>query len=116
MDVLREFLEDLKRQNLAEGCLLGLLHSLIARRIEKPDGTLVAGGMTWREVATGFKRVRWEKKSVAELGLDPGSLPPRDRQRFWYLAIAQARVDSEQAVRAGELFAERLRQAGYTVS
>jgi hypothetical protein len=115
MDVLREVLDMIKRQGLAEGCLLGLLHILIGRRIEKSDGTVVANGMTWRDVAAWLKKVRWEKKQVAELGLSPARLPPRDRQRFWYAAIAQAGVDSENAARAADLLAARLSQTGYVV-
>jgi hypothetical protein len=42
-------------------------------------------------------------------------LPPRDRQRYWYLAIAQARVDSQEAIQAGNRLALVLREAGYTV-
>jgi hypothetical protein len=115
MDVLREFLDDLKRRGLAAGHFLGLLHVLIGRRIERADGTVVANGVTWRDLAALLKKVRWDKESVTELGLDPAALPPRDRQRYWYTAIARAGVDSEAAGRAGEAFAERLRAAGYAV-
>src|SRR5947209_5462851 len=115
MDVLREFLDDLKRQGLAQGHFLGLLHILIGRRIEKADGTLIANGVSWRDLSALLKKVRWDKSAVADLGLTPAALPPRDRQRYWYMAISQARVDSEPAIRAGDLLAERLRQAGYQV-
>jgi hypothetical protein len=115
MDVLRDFLEDIKRQRLAEGCLLGLLHLLISRHLEKADGTLIGNGMTWRDLAALLKRVRWEKKSVAELGLNPADLPPRNRERFWYSAIAQARVDSEEAARSAETLTGRLRKVGFIV-
>jgi hypothetical protein len=115
MDVLREFLEDLKRRGLAQGLFLGMLNVLIGRRVEKADGTLVANGISWRELAALLRRARWDKNAVRELGLDPAQLPPRDRQRYWYTAIAQARVDSAQAAQAGDQFAERLRQAGYVV-
>ena len=115
MDVLREFLEDLKRRGLAQGLFLGMLNVLIGRRVEKADGTLVANGISWRELAALLQRARWDKNAVRELGLDPAQLPPRDRQRYWYTAIAQARVDSAQAAQAGDQFAERLRQAGYVV-
>jgi hypothetical protein len=115
MDVLREFLEDLKRQNLAQGHFLGLLHILIGRRVERADGTLVASGTTWRDLAALLKRVRWDKNFVTELGLDPARLPPRDRQRYWYTAIAQAQVDSPKASQDADALAERLRDAGYAV-
>ena len=94
MDRLRELLSQLKAQGLAEGHLLGLLHVLIGRRIHRPDGTAIAAGLTWREVASLLKRVRWGPEAVQELGLDPKTLPPRDRERYWYTVITRARVDS----------------------
>jgi hypothetical protein len=115
MDVLREFLEDLKRQGLAQGQFLGFLHALIGRRIEQADGTLVANGMSWRDLAALLKKVRWDKNAVREIGLNPADLPPRDRQRYWYMAIAGAKVDSPQAIQAGDRFAEQLRPIGYVV-
>ena len=115
MDGLREFLGDLKRHDYAQGNFLGLLNILIGRRIEAPDGTVVSNGIPWRVLADWLKRARWEKGVVREFGLDPASLPPRDRLRYWYLAIARARVDSPEATRAGDRLAERLRSAGYVV-
>jgi len=115
MDVLREFLDDLKRRGLTQGHFLGFLHVLIGRRIEKADGTLIANGLSWRDLAALLKRVRWDKMAVTEIGLNPADLPPRDRQRYWYMAIVQAKVDSPQAVQAGDLFAEQLRKVGYVV-
>jgi hypothetical protein len=115
MDVLREFLENLKRRGLWRGHFLGLLNVLIGRRLAQPDGTLIVNGLTWRDLASLLKRVRWDKAAATELGLDPGALPPRDRQRYWYTAIALAHVDSPQASQAGDLFTELLRQEGYQV-
>jgi len=115
MDRLREFLEAVRQHGYARGNFLGLLHVLIGRRIARADGTLVSGGLTWRELAALLKRVRWEPEAVQELGLDPATLPPRDRQRFWYSAISQAGVDSETAARAGDRLARALQAAGYVV-
>ena len=115
MDWLREFLDDLKQRGIAQGNLLGLLNVLIGRRIEKADGTVVSNGITWRELAGFLKKVRWDREAVRELGLDPDQLPPRDRERFWYSVIAQARVDSAAAGQAGDRMAETLRAAGYAV-
>jgi hypothetical protein len=115
MDVLREFLDDLKRQNLAQGHFLGLLHILIGRRIEKADGTLITNGMSWRDLSAQLKRVRWDKNAVREIGLNPADLPPRDRQRYWYTAIVQAKVDSPLGTQAGDLFAQQLQKVGYVV-
>ena len=50
-----------------------------------------------------------------ELGLDPSKLPPRDREKYWYTAIAQAQVDSDAATAAGNRLAEKLQEVGYVV-
>jgi hypothetical protein len=116
MDGVQAFLDDLRRHGLAVGNFLGLLHLLIGRRISQADGTLVSPGMTWRELAALFKRMRWDKDAVRELGLDPADLPPRDRQRFWYMAVAQAKVDSPTAIAAGDRLAEQIQPIGYIVT
>ena len=64
MDRVREFLEFVKTSNLAEGNFHGLLHVLIGRRITKADGTFVSAGLTWREVASWLKKVRWKKEAL----------------------------------------------------
>jgi len=115
MDGLREFLSDLKRHGYAQGNFLGLLNVLVGRRVQMSTGALVSEGLTWRAAAEFLKRVRWDRDAVRELGLDPASLPPRDRLRFWYLAISRAKIDSPQAIQAGDRLAEILRAAGYTV-
>jgi hypothetical protein len=63
-----------------------------------------------------LKRMRWDKDAVRELGLDPAALPPRDRQRFWYTAIAQARVDSAEASAAADQLAALVQPLGYVIS
>jgi hypothetical protein len=115
MDPLRQLLDSLKEGGQAGGNLLGLLHILIGRTVTKADGTPVSGGITWRELAALLKKLRWDKEAVRELGLDPADLPPRDRERFWYTAIARARVDADAAAAAGDALAEVLRDAGYEV-
>src|SRR5262245_7247203 len=105
MDWAREFLEDLKNGGTAQGNFLGLLNVLIGRRIERSDGAVVCSGLTWRQCAALLKKVRWAKDAIAELKLNSESLPPRDREKFWYTAIAQARVDSQEAAKAGDTLA-----------
>jgi hypothetical protein len=112
---MREFLDDLKQHGHAQGNFLGLLNVLIGRRIEKADGTVLSVGLTWRQTADWLKKVRWDKDAVRELGLDPAALPPRDRERFWYSAIARAHVDSADAAAAGDRLATALKSAGYVV-
>ncbi len=116
MDALSTFLNGLKDSALSRGHLLGLLNVLIGRRITAKDGTVVARGLTWRQLAGQFKRLRRDPEQVRELGLEPSELPPRDRQRFWYAAITHARVDSAEAQKAGDRFAELLRKQGYDIS
>lgn len=116
MSGLYDFLADVKQHGQAAGQFLGLLNILIGRRVEKDDGTLISSGVTWRELSFALKKVRWEKEAVHDLGIDPADLPPRDRQRYWYSAIAKARVDSPEATAAGDRLAEALRRIGYTIS
>jgi len=115
MDALQELLEDLKRHGLHQGQALGLFNVLIGRRISRADGAVVSNGLTWRELAAWLKKVRWDRDTVRELGLNPDELAPRDRQQFWYSAIARAAVDSDKAAQAGDRAAERLRKLGYVV-
>lgn len=115
MDRLREFLDQVREQGLASGKLLGLLHILIGRTIALQDGTEVSRGMTWRDVAALLKKLRWEPEQAGELGVDVAALPARDRQRYWYQAITQARVSSPEAVAAADELAEELKSVGYLI-
>lgn len=116
MDALSTFLDELKKSGKTQGHFLGFLHVLIGRRLRKNDGTLICAGLTWRELAIALKKARWDPDAVRELGMDPDALPPRDRQRYWYTAISQAKVDAPTARQAGDLFADLLRGLGYEVS
>src|SRR5437763_17093601 len=116
MDGVPSFLDELRQQGLADGNFLGLIHILIGRRITRADGTVVSPGLTWRSLADLLKSLRWNKDAVREIGLNPADLPPRDRQRFWYTAIAHAEVDSPAAIEAGNRFAAKLASLGYVVT
>jgi hypothetical protein len=116
MDGVRDFLDDVAEHGYSKGQFLGLLNVLIGRRITRADGTILSNGVTWREAATALRKARWNKDVVRELNLDPAALPPRDRERFWYFAIAHANVGSDGATEAGNRFAEKLRAVGYTIS
>src|SRR5262249_61863092 len=85
------------------------------RRVTKADGTAVSTGLTWRELAGLLKLLRFDKELVRELGVDPETLAPRDRQRFWYSAIALARVDSPEALAEADRLAGRLEEQGFVV-
>ena len=115
MDGLETMLAEISKHGLAAGELRGLLHVLIGRTIVRVGGDRVSSGLTWRAAADLLKRVRWEVHTVRDLGLDPDAISPRDRQRFWFSAIAQAQVESAEAVAAGDRFAEKLKAIGYSV-
>ncbi len=117
MDALSTFFDDLKKSGQTQGHLLGFLQVLIGRTIVRAsDKVTVTKGMTWRELAGWLKKVRWDPDAVRELGLDPKELPPRDRQRYWYSAIMQAKVDGADALKAGDRFVDVLRGLGYDVN
>jgi hypothetical protein len=115
MDGVREFLDDVQKRGHANGHLLGLLNILIGRRITRGDGTVICQGITWRELAAELKRCRFDADAVKELDIDPATLPPRARQRFWYAAISQAQVGSPEAMAAGDNLAKLLAKAGYVI-
>ncbi len=115
MDEVRKFLEDVQKKNLAKGHFLGFLHILIGRRIARSDGTIISAGLTWRDVSILLKNVRWDPESARDVMANPDELPPRDRQRYWYSAIAQAQVSSDAAVRDADKLAAALAKAGYAV-
>jgi hypothetical protein len=115
MDGIRELLDSARARGLVTGHLRGLLHIAIGRRVSRPDGTVLSAGMTWREVAAILKQLRFDRELVREIGAEPDHLAPRDRQRFWYSAIAMAKVDSPEAVAQAEALVDRLKDMGYVV-
>lgn len=115
MDGITAFLEVVRSAGLAVGHFRGLLHVVIGRRLTKTDGTLVSRGITWRELAALLKTLRFDRDLVREFGADPDALAPRDRERFWYAAIAQARVDSREAVDEADRLVAPLKTLGYVV-
>ena len=116
MDGTRELLEAVRDHGLAAGRFRGVLHVAIGRKVTRPDGTVVSTGVTWREVAALLKLVRFDKELVRELGADPEALAPRDRQRFWYSAIALGRVDSPEALAEAERLVGPLKDLGFIVA
>jgi hypothetical protein len=115
MDGIRELLDAARSRGLVTGHFRGLLHIAIGRRVTMPDGTLVSAGLTWREIAAILKQLRFDRELVRELGADPDKLAPRDRQRFWYAAIALAKVDSPEAVAQAEAITGRLKDLGFVI-
>jgi hypothetical protein len=115
MDPLAKLFDDLKAGE-TRGHLRGMLHVLIGRKIHDKDGNLICAGLTWRQTAAWLRKVRWDPHQVKELDLDPDALPPRDRQRYWYTAIAAAKVDAPEAEKAGHRFLSVLKKLGYMVA
>jgi hypothetical protein len=116
MDGVREFLDAVRHHQLVKGHFRGLLHLAIGRTISRRDGTVISRGVTWRELAEVLKLLRWDRELVREYGLNPDDLPPRDRQRFWYSAIAAARIDSNEARGEADKLVPLVAKLGYVVS
>ncbi len=116
MEGAREFLEQIRTSSIVKGNLQALMHILIGRSISREDGTVLSHGLSWRQLAELFRNLRWDKESVRELGLDPDDLPPRDRQRYWYVAIQAARVDQTEAAAAADTLIPKLAKLGFVVS
>jgi hypothetical protein len=116
MDGLKELLEEFQQNQRTKGHFLGLLHILIGRTISRNDGTVLSNGVTWRDVATLLRTVRWDPEAVCEIGVNPDLLPPRDRQRYWFQTISQANVGSPAASQAADRLAPILEKAGYKIS
>jgi hypothetical protein len=102
--LLYGLLAAVRRAGLAAPDLPGLLHVLIGRRVTLEDGTLVSGGMTWRQAAEALTVAGWE----------PPSGPGPSRQR-WLAEIRRAGVDSAGARAAAGRVTGRLAGLGYVV-
>jgi hypothetical protein len=115
MDGIREFLSAVRDAGLATGHLRALLHIAIGRTVTRADGRPVSSGVTWRALATELKTLRFDIQLVRELGAAPDDLAARDRERYWYSAIALAKVDSPEAVTEADKFAPKLKPLGFLV-
>jgi hypothetical protein len=116
MDGIRDLLEAAGGNGLVKGHLRGLLHIAIGRTVTKPDGTKLSSGVTWRALAALLKTLRFDPELGREVGADPDTLSPRDRERYWYAVIAQARVDSAEAVEDAEKLIAPLEKLGFIVA
>ncbi len=97
MDGVRSVLGILRDQALVKGRLRGLFHLFIGKNLAFADGTPISTGLTWRQLAAELKMARFDKNLVKEVGADPETLSPRDRERFWYSAIGMADISGETA-------------------
>ena len=115
MDQIQDVLELIQRKGLAKGRLRGVFHIAIGRTLSKPNGTVISHGITWRALATLLRDLRYSPDLVAELGVDPETLAPRDRNKFWYSAIGLANVGSPAAFAEAEKLATALKSSGIIV-
>ncbi|MFO0825856.1 MAG: hypothetical protein U0792_22510 [Gemmataceae bacterium] len=115
MDGIREMLSAVRDAGLLNGNFRALLHVAIGRKVTRPDGSTLSTGVTWRALATELKALRFDQELVREYGADPDALTARDRERFWYAAIAVSRVDSAEATAEADRFALKLKSLGYIV-
>jgi hypothetical protein len=116
MEGIRRLLDAARDQGLAAGRFRGLLHIAIGRTVTDAAGTVLSRGLTWREAAALLKDLRYDRELVREFGADPDTLAPRDRERFWYTAIAQARVDSAEASSQADQLTGLLKPHGFVVA
>ena len=115
MDGTQMLLQLARDHRLVAGHLRGLLHIAIGRTLTAADGTILSGGMSWRDLSQLLKAMKFDREHVRELGADPDSLSPKDRERFWYAAIALAKVDSADARREAEELIGPLAKLGVRV-
>ncbi|MCI0702516.1 MAG: hypothetical protein L0241_15645 [Planctomycetia bacterium] len=116
MDGIRELLEAARANGLVTGRFRGLLHIAIGRTVTKTDGSKLSSGLTWRELATLLKTLRFDPELGRELGADPDTLSPRDRERYWYAVIAMAKVDSPEALAEAEKLVAPLKDLGFVIA
>ena len=115
MDGIRELLSAARDADIVAGNFRGLLHVAIGRKVTRPDGSTVSVGVTWRELAAELKALRFDQDLVREYGADPDDLTARDRERFWYAAIAVAKVDSAEAIAEADRLAPGLKALGFVI-
>lgn len=115
MQGTRQFLELVSELELVTGSLRGVFHIAIGRRIYDVNGTVIAEGVTWRVLAALLKEVKYDRELVRELGVEPETFSPKDREKFWYNAIALAKVDGEEARYQAEVLTKALRKHGWIV-
>jgi hypothetical protein len=111
----QRFLEQVHNHRLASGHLRGVFHIAIGRKVTDPDGNVVSSGVTWRELAVLLKEAKYDRELVRELGADPDTLSPKDREKFWYAAVTLAKVDGPEARQQADALIALLKPHGLIV-
>jgi hypothetical protein len=113
MDGLSQLLITIRDEKLAVGRLAGLFHLLISDTIADQTGAIIGNGLTWRQLAQALKEARFDKGLVEEIGADPATLSPRNRERFWNIAIGLAMASGTGPAQAEQLI-RALKAHGYS--
>jgi len=116
MEAIRSLLSHVRTTGIAPGHFPGLLHVLIGRTITQMNGEVVSRGVTWRECAALLKNARIDPDLVRSLGQDLADLPPRDREKYWYIALTRFPVGGEAARSSAVAMGPWLSKAGLLVS
>jgi hypothetical protein len=115
MQGTRQFLELMNEHNLVSGHLRGIFHIAIGRRILNSTGVLIAEGVTWRTLAALLKDLKFDREFVRELGAEPETLSPKDREKFWYNAIMVSKVDGPEARKQAEAISKLVKSLGLVI-
>ena len=115
MEGTKMVLQLAREHGLVAGHLRGLFHIAIGRKLTAADGTVLSTGMSWRDLSQLLKSLKFDREIIRELGADPDVLAPKDRERFWYSAIALAKVESAEARREAEELTVSLKKLGIQV-
>lgn len=116
MDAIRSLLARVRSPGFPTEHFPGLLHVLIGQTLTDQDGSVVSKGITWRECANLLKTARIDPELARTLELDPEDLPPRDREKFWYVALTRFPVGCDKARKCAKALVPWLTKAGLKVS
>ncbi len=116
MDAIRSMLARVRSPGFPTEHFPGLLHLLIGKTLVDTDGKVVSKGFTWRECASLLKTARIDPELARTLGLNPDDLPPRDREKFWYVALTRYPVGCEKAQQGAVSLVPWLAKSGLNVS
>jgi beta-phosphoglucomutase-like phosphatase (HAD superfamily) len=115
MDGVVQLLELARQQGWQRTHLRGLWHLAIGRALHDAQGRLLSPGSTWRELANILKQLKYDRDLVLTLGLDPESLLAKDRDKFWYYAIAATKLDTPEARQQADELKAQLAPLGIIV-
>jgi hypothetical protein len=111
-----QLLNLLVEHQLAKGLLRGALHIAIGRTVVRTaDDTVLCNGVSWRDLAVLLKDSKFDRTLGKEVGADPDTLHPKEREKFWYAVIGLAKVDSTAARDEADKLAKKLAAHGLGV-